>query len=61
MAEDWPISYEDLAPYYAKIEQEIKVSGPRRFPWGAFQGPNPYPEREPISANAQVFRRVVRS
>jgi choline dehydrogenase-like flavoprotein len=24
---DWPISYEDLAPYYAKAEREIGVSG----------------------------------
>ncbi len=29
----------------------------REFPWGAFHGPYPYPEREPISANAQVFRK----
>ncbi len=57
VAEDWPINYEDLAPYYGKIEQDIKVSGPRKFPWGAFHGPYPYPEREPISANAQVFRK----
>lgn len=57
VAEDWPISYWDLEPYYSKIEQEIKVSGPREFPWGEFNGPYPYPEREPISANAQVFRR----
>ncbi len=57
VAEDWPITYKDLEPYYAKIENDIKVSGPREFPWGAFHGPYPYPEREPISANAQVFRR----
>lgn len=57
VAEDWPISYADLEPFYAKIEQDIKVSGPREFPWGAFHGPYPYPEREPISGNAQVFRK----
>ncbi|MEJ6951607.1 GMC family oxidoreductase [Natronospora cellulosivora (SeqCode)] len=56
VAEDWPISYQDLAPYYDKIENDIKVSGPKHFPWGAFNGPYPYPEREPISAMAQVFR-----
>lgn len=54
---DWPITYEDLAPYYDKIEQEIAVSGPKYFPWGAFHGPYPYPEREPISANSEIFRR----
>lgn len=53
---DWPLTYNDLAPYYDAIEREIAVSGPRQFPWGAFRGPYPYPERDPISANAQVFR-----
>lgn len=57
VADDWPISYEDLAPYYATIEQDIKVSGPKEFPWGAFRGPYPYPEREPISGNSQIFRK----
>ncbi|MGG1662783.1 GMC family oxidoreductase [Brevibacillus sp. NRS-1366] len=56
VGEDWPISYQDLAPYYDKIEREIAVSGPDHFPWGAFNGPYPYPVREPISANAQLFR-----
>lgn len=57
VAEDWPFSYEDLAPYYDKIERDIAVSGPQEFPWGEFPGPYPYPVREPISANAQLFRR----
>lgn len=57
VADDWPISYWDLEPYYAKIEDEIKVSGPKYFPWGVFHGPYPYPERDPISANAQTFRQ----
>lgn len=56
VGEDWPITYQDLAPYYDKIEREIAVSGPSYFPWGAFHGPYPYPVREPISANAQLFR-----
>lgn len=56
VGEDWPIAYADLAPYYDKIEREIAVSGPKEFPWGAFHGPYPFPEREPISANAQLFR-----
>lgn len=54
---DWPLRYADLAPYYDAIEKEIAVSGPRHFPWGPFRGPYPYPERDPISANAQIFRR----
>ena len=54
---DWPLTYRDLEPYYAQIEREVAVSGPRYFPWGSFHGPYPYPERNPISANAEVFRR----
>jgi len=57
VADDWPITYQDLDPYYEKIERDIAVSGPKHFPWGPFQGPYPYPEREPISANAEVFRK----
>ncbi len=56
VAEDWPIGYEDLEPYYSKIEKEIAVSGPNYFPWGNFHGPYPYPEREPLSPNAYMFR-----
>lgn len=56
VGEDWPISYEDLAPYYQKTEKEIAVSGPKHFPWGNFNGPYPYPEREPLSPNAYMFQ-----
>ena len=56
VAEDWPITYEDLEPYYTKIEKEIAVSGPKYFPWGNFHGPYPYPEREPLSPNAYMFQ-----
>lgn len=31
---DWPITYEDLEPYYSRIEQDLGVSGgPSRDPW----------------------------
>ena len=55
VADDWPIGYEDLEPYYARNEKEIAVSGPKHFPWGNFRGPYPYPEREPLSPNAYMF------
>jgi choline dehydrogenase-like flavoprotein len=42
---DWPISYEDLAPYYDKIESFIGVTGSqegiRSAPDGIFQPPPP--------------------
>jgi choline dehydrogenase-like flavoprotein len=56
VGEDWPIRYQDLEPYYNYIEKQIGVSGPKKFPWGPFRGPYPMPEREPISANAEMFR-----
>ncbi len=37
---DWPISYEDLKPYYELLEREIPVAGPAHFPWG---DPHGYP------------------
>lgn len=57
VGEDWPITYQDLSPYYDKIEKEIAVSGPKHFPWGEFHGPYPYPERDPLSPNAYMFQR----
>ncbi|MFL6448677.1 MAG: GMC family oxidoreductase [Bryobacteraceae bacterium] len=37
---DWPISYDDLKPYYELLEREIPVAGPAYFPWG---DPHGYP------------------
>jgi choline dehydrogenase-like flavoprotein len=53
---DWPITYEELAPYYQKVEKFLGVSGPAYFPWGAFHGP--YPQGElPLSAGDEVIAR----
>lgn len=42
---DWPISYQDLKPYYELLEREIPVAGPAYFPWGDphgyIYGPHP--------------------
>lgn len=56
VGDDWPLTYQDLEPYYNKIEHDIAVSGPKVYQWGPFKGPYPYPVMEPISANAQIFR-----
>lgn len=37
---DWPISYEDVKPYYELLEREMPVAGPAHFPWG---DPHGYP------------------
>ncbi|HEX8994694.1 MAG TPA: GMC family oxidoreductase [Ktedonobacterales bacterium] len=31
---DWPISYDDLKPYYELMERELPVAGPAYYPWG---------------------------
>ncbi len=40
VASDWPMTYEDLEPYYAAMEREYPVSGPAAYPWGK---PHGYP------------------
>ena len=51
---DWPISYEDLRPYYADVEQELPVAGDD-WPWG---DPHTYPQRpHPVGGNGEIFLR----
>ncbi|MDO9708403.1 FAD-dependent oxidoreductase [Paracraurococcus lichenis] len=35
VAEDWPVTYEDLEPYYEVAEREWGVAGDLHFTWGA--------------------------
>lgn len=37
---DWPITYEEIRPYYEQLELEMPVAGPAHFPWGY---PHGYP------------------
>ena len=51
---DWPISYADLRPYYAALEEELPVSG-EPWPWG---DPHSYPfHAQPVGGNGEVFLR----
>jgi choline dehydrogenase-like flavoprotein len=34
VGEDWPISFDQLEPYYDEVEQFLGVSGPSPYPWG---------------------------
>ena len=54
---DWPIGYDDLAPYYDEIEAFLGVSGPSKYPWGP---PRPtYPLAPlPLNAAAQLMDRA---
>ena len=51
---DWPISYDDLEPYYAKVEQVVGVSGkvidhPNQEPRSTKDFPYPPTQEHPIS------------
>jgi len=55
VAVDWPITYEELKPYYELLELEMPVSGPAFFPWG---DPHGYPYGpHPIGAVGDVLIR----
>jgi len=43
VAEDWPIKYKDLAPYYEKAERIIGVAGENKNPFEPAHGPYPMP------------------
>jgi choline dehydrogenase-like flavoprotein len=43
VGEDWPITYEELEPYYDAVEQELALSGPTEMPWGPRRGAYPQP------------------
>jgi choline dehydrogenase-like flavoprotein len=56
VGDDWPITYEDLEPYYTRVEYELGVSGP--------DGPdaNPFepPRSKPYPTPAHPFNRASR-
>jgi choline dehydrogenase-like flavoprotein len=55
-AVDWPISYEQIRPYYAEVERALAVAGPVRYPWGPLRGPYPYRPHE-VNAPGLVLAR----
>jgi choline dehydrogenase-like flavoprotein len=54
VGKDWPITYEELRPYYEAIEAELPVAG-QAWPWG---DPHRYPHSpHPVSGLGLVFIR----
>jgi choline dehydrogenase-like flavoprotein len=44
IADDWPLSYQELEPYYARAEQALGVAGAMDEPWSVTRsGPFPLP------------------
>lgn len=41
VAIDWPISYEDLEPYYTEVEENLPISGPTDYPYVPRSKPYP--------------------
>ncbi len=57
VGEDWPLTYDDLAPYYAEVERFIGVSGPTPYPWGPARSTG-YPMAPlPLNSAAQLMVR----
>ena len=58
VGEDWPLSYEDLEPYYEEVEWTIGVSGPSPYPWGPPRGRGyPLPPL-PLNGAAQIMEKA---
>jgi choline dehydrogenase-like flavoprotein len=58
--QDWPISYQELEPYYTKVEQEFGVSG---FSGAPFDPPRskPYPLPPlPVKSSGVLFERATK-
>ncbi|HWE99940.1 MAG TPA: GMC family oxidoreductase [Caulobacteraceae bacterium] len=53
---DWPLSFEQILPYYRAAEQALKVSGPVSYPWGPRRGPYPYRPHQ-LNGPAQLLAR----
>jgi choline dehydrogenase-like flavoprotein len=56
VAEDWPISYEDLEPYYAEVEKIVGVAGPEEIPSRPRSTSYPLPPHK-LSFASQVIEK----
>lgn len=57
---DWPISYDELEPYYTKVDWEIGVSG-QAGGWGEPRRSRPYPVPPlPVKSSGILFERATR-
>jgi choline dehydrogenase-like flavoprotein len=57
VGEDWPITYDELAPYYEEIEQFLGVSGPTPYPWGPARSKGYALPPLPLNSAAQLMMR----
>ncbi len=60
VADDWPLSYAELEPYYTSVEFELGVSGPDGADANPFEPPRsrPYPTpAHPLNAASRAIKR----
>jgi choline dehydrogenase-like flavoprotein len=51
---DWPLTFEELEPYYEEVEHDLRIAGPTFYPWGRRR--RRYPQREhELNASARVL------
>ncbi len=55
VAEDWPISYEDLVPFYEEVERMWGVAGDPNYDWGS---PRRVPYPQPPIPSSYMDRQV---
>ncbi len=57
---DWPITYDELEPYYTKVDWEIGVSG-QAGAWGEPRRSRPYPVPPlPVKSSGVLFERATK-
>ena len=56
VAEDWPIGYKDLEPYYGEVEKIVGVAGPKEIPDRQRSEPYPLPPHK-LSFKSQVIEK----
>lgn len=58
--QDWPITYDELEPYYTKVDWEVGVSG-QAGAWGEPRRSRPYPVPPlPVKSSGVLFEQAAR-
>jgi choline dehydrogenase-like flavoprotein len=56
VGEDWPITYDELGPYYEAVEDELRLSGPLSMPWGPKRDPYPQGPHEQTARDLVIAK-----